>query len=234
MAVLTLNKSQLDYITKSLTDKTVQKIDKLIKTIISRRNYCAAISLFFLVIFNKISVAGEGVEDAAVGDIFDVAGQLLDVINADNPIKAIRLNMPANSILPDHTSGKRIIITETALQIIRLENEGENEEDAVSVIPKHKAFWLENTLSKEFRQVGFETAHYLAILWPEEPSKETMKTQVPCPGELLLQNDYADVCLVDKSQKMSMDTPVTDNTNVIVIDHKVDASLAFVIQIRQH
>lgn len=172
---------------------------------------------------------------ALLPSIYAVASDKIESLSSPvTGIDVIRIALEPKQTLSDHSSTKRVIITETELTILRLEDELVSHTEKQTTIPANRAFWLENTVSKGFRHVGNANAVYLAVLWHEEyVLQQPSSTDLACnDAEKLLTNDFTSVCLLSEARAEAIQASLPKQTNTLFIRKVNDADRGYLILIK--
>jgi hypothetical protein len=124
--------------------------------------------------------------------IDEVAGDRMRVLHIDDDWRVFSIVVASGDVLADHATGPRAIVTLSDVEIQGLE-----ESAAPMRVPAGVAMWLENTVSKGFRNLADGDMHYLVI-----EARNRGRTVEPvdgsCPsGSPVLANSALTVCRLD-------------------------------------
>jgi len=157
--------------------------------------------------------------DQSLDNIEQVAGQYIIDLHQDDDWYLFRIDLPAQAILADHKTGPRLIVLLTDLS-------GQRIADELPVTAQSKqVFYLENTLSKGFKNTANTFASYLVMpILNVNSVREFNNCNMP-NYNLLIENSPIMVC---ESQQ---DTVFESTEKVLWYSHKL--SQAKIIPVHQ-
>lgn len=206
-------------------------------------------ALLLTLFLNVIAGSAMAASNVALPSIYAVAGNKIEKLPSPHEgtaatLDVIRLYLQPNDVLTDHASGKRIIIVESPLSILRLADQTKGQLDNIIQVEEDKAFWLENTKSAGFRHVGTSTTSYIAILWPStaatlrhdsstQTTAQTSLNESVCSVQTtLLNNAHARVCMANNDVLTAEILKQLDNQNWIRISKNNQPEMNYLIYVR--
>lgn len=121
--------------------------------------------------------------------IDEVAESKLSQLQQNDNWRLFKIKLEPNQKLDDHRTGSRIIISLSAIKI-----EGLKHEKKMIKIGKYKALWLQNKISKGFKNISQHTIEYL-VLEAKDPGLQLTKSNNQCNlGTTLLAFESLMVC----------------------------------------